>query len=117
MGFGNTSSVGTPQVVDMEETVVDVSCGYEHTLVVTASGKVYAWGNNKHGAAAGVDAGSSLTTPSLVHVPVAVKAVAAGRHHSLALGVDNTVWAWGWGGSFMSGAGALGIGSQVCSAQ
>jgi alpha-tubulin suppressor-like RCC1 family protein len=31
------------------EFVIDISCGYEHSLVLTNCGEVYAWGENRFG--------------------------------------------------------------------
>src|SRR5687768_10458424 len=60
-----------------------VTAGSSHTLAVTSSGAVLAWGRN--------DSGESTVPLDLP--PVAT--VAAGRSHNLALSTNGTVLAWG----------------------
>lgn len=80
--------------------VVSISAGADHTLMVRDDGTVWAIGS----AAAGqvpsqaTDVPDSGSRPGLVllaTLPVRAKQVAAGEAHSLALGVDGTVWVWG----------------------
>jgi len=30
----------------MPEKVIDISCGFSHTLAITFSGRMFAWGDN-----------------------------------------------------------------------
>lgn len=84
-----------------------------HSLVLSDNGQVYAWGGNSHGELGdGTTADSAV--PALVKGPGGegflenIIAVSAGESHSVALGADGTVFAWG------SGAGGrLGIGSEA----
>jgi alpha-tubulin suppressor-like RCC1 family protein len=86
---------------------IGVSAGAAHSLAVTSSETVCAWGDNTYG---------QLGTGSLAasNVPVALSglsgivAVAAGAHHSLALGANGTVWAWGYNSSGELGYGSVG---------
>ena len=78
------------------ETLPTMAAGISHTLVVTAEGQVWGWGDNTGG-----KLGNGSTTVSAVPVRAGsltnVIAVAAGMGHSLALRSDGTVWAWGLG--------------------
>ena len=86
-------------------TYVQVSAGYAHSLALGSDGNVYAWGWNYYG-----QLGDG--TSSEQHAPVRVKTpdrktypdlpadftylqVSAGYWHSLALGSDGNVYAWG----------------------
>ena len=82
-----------------DELVVEVACGYEHTLALTASGKVYSWGWNLNGEV-------SNLLPWNVWTPVdalnedglgrsQVVSVVCGWSSSFALQGDGRVWAWG----------------------
>lgn len=77
---------------------VEVAAGGYFTLVRDASGKVFASGSNTYG-----QLGNGTTTGSLTPVQVSgltnvnVVQIAAGGYHSLALGSDGSVWAWGQG--------------------
>lgn len=73
-----------------------IAAGTGHSLLIDASGNVWAWGANDHG-----QLGDSSTTDS--NVPVAVyglegihiEQVAIGDNHSVALDIDGNVWVWG----------------------
>lgn len=78
---------------------VQVSTGTEHSVGLTADGKVYAWGSNDMG-----QLGTDSRSPSTVPVPVkmdgalyglTVTSVAAGGKHTLARTSDGQVFAWG----------------------
>ncbi len=82
--------------------VVAISAGNDNGMALTASGKVYAWGDG--GSVLG-QGGSSVTDSAYA---LAVKnstgtqdltgiaAIAAGGSHMLALSTTGTVWAWGF---------------------
>ena len=72
-----------------------------HTLALRSNGTVWAWGDNTfdqlgQGATSTIE---SSDEPVAVKLPTGFTgtftAVAAGDEHSLALGSDGTVWAWG----------------------
>jgi len=64
--------------------IIQVSGGYGHSVALTSSGVVYAWGDDDYGQA---------TAPALT----GVWEVVAGIYHSLALKSDGTVEGWGAG--------------------
>jgi alpha-tubulin suppressor-like RCC1 family protein len=82
-----------------------VACGRSHTLAVTTSGQVYAWGSRS-----GCGRSTNVTYPRLVEAlqRVAIVQVAAGDHHSLALTAGGRVFSWGAGSE-----GQLGIGAAI----
>ncbi len=85
------------------------AAGGDHSLAVGSNGVLYAWG-------LGIDGqlGNGTTTTSLTPVPVSLPAgvvpvaVAAGDDHSLALGSNGTLYAWGY-----NGFGQLGNGTKT----
>jgi alpha-tubulin suppressor-like RCC1 family protein len=72
-----------------------VSAGGFHSLALRADKKVWAWGRNDKGQLGNGTATGISNVPLLVSGLPPIKAIAAGTSHSLALGVDGTVWAWG----------------------
>jgi alpha-tubulin suppressor-like RCC1 family protein len=90
--------------------VVQVAAGAEHSLVLTASGRLYAFGDNRYGqlgssANAGIDAANPQ--PALVGLPAGsgpVVQIAAGAEHSLVLSASGRLYAFG-----SNDAGQLGV--------
>lgn len=79
--------------------VVDVACGFNHTLAVTSEGHVYGWGYNKHGRV-GVGSGDYVIgTPTKVVFPdddgTKIRAVSCGRHFSVAISDTGKIFVWG----------------------
>ena len=78
--------------------VVSASAGLFHSLALTTTGRVLAWGGNGDGQLGdGSTMGSGV--PVSVHLPklAHIVAVAAGRYHSLALTRGGRILAWGDG--------------------
>ena len=77
--------------------VAYVAAGGDHSMAVTSTGSLYAWGSNRH-RQLGL-AGNSHTTPFLVAIgknkPVALASVATSSAHTLAVSTSGTVYACG----------------------
>jgi alpha-tubulin suppressor-like RCC1 family protein len=77
----------------------DIAAGGLHSLALTTSGQLYAWGYNAFGQL-GNGSNTTVLGPTLVPLPAGVTnwtAIAAGTNHSLALGNDGNIYAWGRG--------------------
>jgi alpha-tubulin suppressor-like RCC1 family protein len=91
------------------EFVIDISCGYCHSLVLTNCGEVYAWGENGSG-----QIGNGCNSDQLI--PIKVKSfnnervvmISCGWAHSMALTECGHVYSWG-----SNVFGQLGIGNTV----
>jgi alpha-tubulin suppressor-like RCC1 family protein len=89
------------------EFVVDISCGFHHSLVLTNCGEVYAWGANDWG-----QIGNGCNDDQLI--PTKVKGfnnerivmISCGSFHSMALTECGHVYSWGY-----NVCGQLGIGN------
>jgi len=100
-----------------------VAAGGGHTLVLTASGAIYAWGDNRYGQS-GVDmaqrqtlrphrvplrtlAGGAAAAAAAAADAIIVERVACGDYHSLAVDSEGRAWSFGCGRSGQLGSGAL----------
>lgn len=98
----NTSIQQSPpmQVAGLT-SVTQVAAGYDFSVAVRTDGSVWAWGGNEsgqlgvHPSITALGVSSLRTSPARIGGLPAVRAVAAGNKHVLALATDGTVWAWG----------------------
>ena len=100
----NIAARAVPGPVSNLTSVVAVSSGARHTLVLKSDGTLWAWGSNGSG-----QLGDGTTTtrnaPARVGTLTNIVAIAAGNYHNLALRADGTLWAWGSNGSGRLGDG------------
>ena len=110
LGHGSKQKAPTPLIVDTLSGigVTQLSCGYYHTLALTASGEVYScgFGGSFFSGAGGLGHGdrSSLSTPTKLDsfgpdgtLGVSAASVSAGGYHSVVLDTEGGVWTWGRG--------------------
>ena len=90
----------TPKIICFPfESVIQISCGSEHTLAITSEGKVYEWGQNKYGeVGCGQEFGDEVT--NLVELKTltkfSIKSIYCSYHESYALTTNGLVYSWGW---------------------
>ena len=97
-----------PRAVFGDAPAVSVACGAFHALVLTADGRVFAWGANYKGQL-GLNVQRSLATPQEVFGQAqVVSSIAAGDLHSIAITRGGAVFAWGNGDH-----GQLGLGEHA----
>ncbi len=109
LGNGTTKDSHTPVVVSLPAGVTPkmIAAGGDHSLAIGIDGKLYAWGHNAFGEL-GNGTTKDSSTPVVVNLPSGVtpKVIAAGGEHSLAVGSDGKLYAWG-----QNNAGQLGNGT------
>lgn len=93
--------------------VVAIAAGEEHSLALKRDGSVWSWGignNGELGDGLSADGGPSHVqfVPTQVLDLAEIVAIAAGSHHSFAVGHDGMVYGWG-----QNDFGQIGDGSQV----
>lgn len=91
--------------VDLPE-IRQLALGLNHSLALTADGKVYAWGANQYGQIGQSTTLAQRPVPDVVKGLPETRQVAANQDHSLALAKDGSVWSWG-----LNMSGQLGDGS------
>ncbi len=98
LGAGTTDEQDGPVAIQVGggQTVTRVSGGGMHSLALTRSGAVYAWGDNSYGQL-GDGTTKARTRPVAVRLPnlAVFVQVAALANASLALAADGRVFAWG----------------------
>jgi alpha-tubulin suppressor-like RCC1 family protein len=98
---------GTPTPTNPPTSTPTTTPTYAATstaVPLTASGPIYAWGDNSYG-----QLGNGSNAASDVPVPVDnltnAVSIATGGQHSVAALSDGTVWAWGWNQYYQVGDG------------
>jgi len=106
LGIENIAFADTPQLMQTSiNNLQSLALGGRHTIALNHEGKLWAWGDNTFG-----QTGTGRLDP--VQTPIQltynnnnqplnpIRAISAGRFHSVALDHTDAVWAWGqnnWG--------------------
>lgn len=107
IGDGTTTDRSAPVAVHVPGGAVVVAGGGDHALAITAAGGVMAWGDNFAGKLGIGSSDAQRNDPTPVTLPggIGAVAVAAGGNHSLAIGTDGRLYAWGGNGGGQVGDG------------
>ncbi|MFA6973053.1 MAG: hypothetical protein WC208_16855 [Gallionella sp.] len=109
LGEGGAPIATPPTHVELPEPVKSVSSGDYHTVVVTETGKLYAFGSCGNGKLGiGLDSDSYELRPVLVDLPLPVSMAACGDQHTVAILENGEVYSWGKGTTGQLGNGKLG---------
>jgi alpha-tubulin suppressor-like RCC1 family protein len=76
--------------------IVDIACGYNHSIAVSENGKCYGWGNNEFGQL-GIGNNSNIIEPVQVIFPIDARIikVTCGTNHTLFLSSNGRIFACG----------------------
>ena len=113
LGNGSTTDSPSPLSVTLPNgvTATDAAAGGDHSLIIGSDGNVYAWGLNNDGQLGnGTTTNSSTPVHVLLPTGITATAISAGMNHSLAIGSDGNIYAWGY-----NGFGQLGNGTTTTS--
>ncbi len=101
LGDGKSADSDVPVEVKLPKRikVTALAGGYGHSLALTSTGSVLAWGDNYYGELGVGKAVGSSAVPLKVKLPKGIKVteIAAGTDHSLALTSRGSLLAWGQG--------------------
>ena len=110
LGLGNTGDrdVPTPVTVSSGLKVKAVSCGSDHTVIITEDGNLYSFGYNLVGQL-GLGGESNRVVATVVSVPddLKVKAVSCGADHTAIITEDGNLHSFG-----INDFGQLGLGDE-----
>jgi RCC1 and BTB domain-containing protein len=97
LGISPAFTTNTPTHVPLPSQVVNVACGWYHTLVTTESHGVYAWGSNGDGEL-GIGTQKTQATPVPVQSPAEfpITRIFAGGSRSFFLTSDGSLYSCGW---------------------
>jgi alpha-tubulin suppressor-like RCC1 family protein len=107
VGVGSLIPVTQARAIQTPEKITQIASGNNHTLALSESGKVYAWGWNGHGQIGlgenlDYDSSWNYSLPAQVNIPGgrSVKYISAGGYQSFAIATDNSIWGWGINGNY-----------------
>ncbi|OYU46463.1 MAG: hypothetical protein CFE44_01995 [Burkholderiales bacterium PBB4] len=95
LGDGTSTNRLPPVPVSGLSNVVAIAAGCSHSVALKADGTVWAWGFNFEGQLGAATSAILQRTPVKVGGLSGISAIASGNDHTLALGSDGRVWAWG----------------------
>lgn len=111
LGDGTDDDRGVPELMsglDGVGAIADVDGGTDHSILLTADGRVFGVGRNRRGQLGnGTIVDSRLPVPTS-GLPAGIRAISAGGNHNLALDPSGRVWAWG-----DNGVGQLGTSGET----
>ncbi|KAK6588712.1 RCC1 domain containing [Cryptosporidium xiaoi] len=107
LGFGDNSlksCIAAPRHLNLGVPIIKVALGASHTLVLTATKELIAWGAGYYGRL-GVNSTKSHSNPIKVKFPikgVEIVDIAVGTYHSMAVSSIGDIWVWGKGENILS---------------
>jgi alpha-tubulin suppressor-like RCC1 family protein len=91
----------------LPSNIAKISCGFNHTLLLTSSGEVWSWGDNSLGQLGRIVASGGYTSVNIGKIgtplPADIVDIGAGLTTSYAVTSGGQVWAWGENCSSFSG--------------
>lgn len=97
LGIGNRDCREKPRVNSViPDGILQISAGAQHSICISRSGDVFAWGGNRKGQLGDgqlTSNSSPFLIPQLRHRPITM--VSCGENHTLALTVGGNVYSWG----------------------
>ncbi|MHA6481862.1 RCC1 domain-containing protein [Paenibacillus sp. strain BS8-2] len=97
LGQGDSNHESTPKRIEGLTQAVSIAAGGIHSLVLTADGKVYAFGAGYSGQLGDGEFHAGLNVPTQIENLPPIKAIAAGSEHSILLSEAGDVYTFGGG--------------------
>ena len=94
LGTGDKRNRLSPALIPFLESIMSVSVGHSHTVILTTSGEVYTFGCNSEGQLGTGDKIGRLT-PTLIPFSEAVKCISAGIYHTAVITKSGLLYTFG----------------------
>ena len=108
LGNDSTTNSSTPvNVIGLTSGITAIAAGGFHSLALTSSGAIKAWGLNNDGQLGNSSFTNYSYPVNVTSLTSDVIAIAAGGYHSLALTTGGAVWSWGLNSSGQLGDGTV----------
>ena len=112
LGVASNDEIRTPIILKQlnhifsNQKIVEISTGFEHTLFLSSSGRVHAYGSNKCGQC-GVDPVvlGKIHSPNIVPFLYDIVSVSSGEDHNLCIDHKKALWVFGDNGRDQLGLG------------
>jgi len=91
----SSSRLAPPQITRIFEGAKKIAAGDTHFVVLAQNGDVYSWGSNLSGQLGLGSTNVHYYTPQRLELPVRTVAIAAGRNHTVVVGENDIIRAWG----------------------
>ena len=98
LGIGSSQETSPLRQIGEDRRWTAIAAGHDHSLAVAEDGSLWSWGYNEYAKLAQPwveNTPGHLPIPTRVETGNLWKSVSAGRHHSVALSSDGSLWAWG----------------------
>ena len=107
VGNGDLSgaSVDTPTPLETTTAFASISAREQHTLALDELGRLWAWGYNESAQLGNGASHVTVRVPTLSDPDGRYRSIDAGPFHSVAIGLDREMYAWGSGGQSQTGVG------------
>ena len=97
LGLGHSgwnNRVIRPTLVEFDKNVVSVSCGKDHTAIITDDGKLYTFGSNDR-SQLGLGDFNNRDIPTLLNLPKKIVALSCGDVHTAIITEDGELYTFG----------------------
>jgi len=101
LGLGHSDEIIQPNLIKTltGKKIVDIKCGFDHSVAITSSGEIYNWGANDSGQLGrGVFWNKDMYTPKLLEffMNIPYIEIKVGRGYNLVLTKSGDIFGWGF---------------------
>lgn len=108
LGLTGSTNLSSPVQVGTDTNWSSVTNGHLHGMGIKTNGTIWSWGYNAYGQGGQGTSTSYVIGPTQIGTDTNWSSIACGRHHSLAIKTDGTLWVWG-----RNNHGQLGLGTTT----
>ena len=107
LGLGDSRMAYQPRQLKFIEPIIDISCGYYHSVCLARSGILYVWGRNEcDQLGLGMESRSNIYAPQKLIIPnVKIIFINCGSSFTNCIDTNGNVWIWGNNKSYQLGLG------------